>query len=174
MLQMVKLGRILDHFGSKAVQMCQMINSSPIFCKWTLSFLLLGLLTAFVVRFHSKTASHSAKLLARGPLASDLHHWTTLPFGIASELSQQPLGPLALAAPKAPCARAARARPCAREARAPRRRARSARVRPWVPPRVPGARPGLQGIATTALRINCAASKLRCEKAAREPNKGRR
>ena len=162
MLQMVTLGKILDHFGSKAVQMCQMINSSPIFCKWTLSFLLLGLLTAFVIRFHSKTASHSAKLLARGPLASDLHHWTTFPFGIASEVSQQPLGPLALAAPKAPCARA------------PRRRARSARVRPWVPPRVPGARPGLQGIATTALRINCAASNLRCEKAAREPNKGRR
>ena len=68
MLQMVKLGRILDHFGSKAVQMCQMINSSPIFCKWTLSFLLLGLLTAFVVRFHSETTSHSAKLLTRWPL----------------------------------------------------------------------------------------------------------
>ena len=164
MLQMVKLGRILDHFGSKAVQMCQMINSSPIFCKWTLSFLLLGLLTGFRSSFPFR--NHRSFGKAFNPLASDLHHWTTLPFGIASELSQQPLGPLALAAPKAPCARAACARPCAREARAPRRRARSARVRPWVPPRVPGARPGLQGIATTALRNGCAARKLCCEETA--------
>ena len=158
MLQMVKLGRILDHFGSKAVQMCQMINSSPIFCKWTLSFLLLGLLTAFVVRFHSKTASHSAKLLARGPLASDLHHWTTLPFGIASELSQQSLGPLALAAPKAPCARAARARPCAREACAPRRV-------PLRSPRAAGSHP-TQGVSISMALADCATNKLRCEQAA--------
>ena len=139
MLQMVKLGRILDHFGSKAVQMCQMINSSPIFCKWTLSFLLLGLLTAFVVRFHSETTGHSAKLLTRWPLI-----YTTGQHFHSEQPRNYPNSPLApwpwrrrrrrARAQRAPArARAKRAsvRPCAREARAPRR----------VPPRVPGPTP---------------------------------
>ena len=49
-----------------------------------------------------------------------------------------------------------------------RRRRRRARARSARPS--PGARPGVQGITTTAPRINCAASKLRCEKIAHKPN----
>ena len=40
---------------------------------------------------------------------------------------------------------------------------------PGVPP-TPGARPGLLGIVETALRQNCAASKLRCEETALRAN----
>ena len=97
----------------------------------------------------------------------------TLPFGQPSEKSQMPpLGPLAPRPWRRPVrARSARLRP----------RARSARPPPG-PPRVPraaGSHP-TQGVsistalAKAALRINCAASKLRCEKVALKPIKGRR
>ena len=95
----------------------------------------------------------------------------------SASLRKNPNAPLALwpfgpvGAEGAVRARSARLRPRARSARPPR-----------GPPRVPraaGSHP-TQGVsistalAKAALRINCAASKLRCEKVALKPIKGRR
>ena len=97
----------------------------------------------------------------------------SIPFGIAFVAYKRapwaPKGPWARRAP----AREARVRPCARAARA-------APWAPWPPlgpwalflgPLAhPWARPGLLGITETALRGDCAASKLRCGETALRAN----
>ena len=87
-----------------------------------------------------------------------------------------PLGPVG--AEGAVRTRTARPPERARSAR-PSARARAKRAPPAGSPQGPGSHP-TQGVsistalAKAALRINCAASKLRCEKVALKPIKGRR
>ena len=173
MLQMVKLGRILDHFGSKAVQMCQMINSSPIFCKWTLSFLLLRLLTGFRSSLPFKNRQSFGK--AFSPRPAGLRFTPLDNTSIRNSLGIIPTAPWPLGpggAEGAVRARSARPPVRARSAR-PSARARAKRA----PPAPQGPTQGVSistALAKAALRINCAASKLRCEKVALKPIKGRR